>query len=74
MTTKQEIFDLFYKLQDTSRSGGGKLKSKMSRCDVPKTSQDVMLLKINSDTKLLTYYNKLLNRSSDLAPPPRPSS
>jgi len=34
--SKKDIFNLFYKLQQTTRSGGGKAKTKMSRCIVTK--------------------------------------
>jgi hypothetical protein len=72
MVTKQEIFDLFYQRQLTSRSGGGNAKTKMTRCTVTKEAQTTMLSKINDDIDLLNYYNKLLNRAANLAPPPRP--
>ena len=68
--TKQSIFDVFYHIKDTSRSGGGKIHKKMTR-------RDVSLEKINSvkktlDKPLLKYFEKLSNRPSNLAPPPRP--
>jgi len=72
MTTKQEIFDLFYKLQDAVRSGGGKTKKKMGRCTVTQEAQNAMLLLIGDNAELKAYYIKLLNRDAKSAPPPRP--
>lgn len=72
MVSKQEIFDLFYKIQPTTRSGGGTSKNKMARCAVSKQDQDTMLSKIKDEAKLLAYYNKLLTRDVTIAPPPRP--
>lgn len=72
MATKQKIFDLFYQPQSAVRSGGGKVKTKMMRCTVTKNAQTEILSQINNDVDLLAYYNKLLNRSANLAPPPRP--
>jgi hypothetical protein len=67
MTTKKDIFDMFYQAQDTVssklflcsthtvRAGGGKIKTKMARCMVTKESQDKMLIQIKNDSELLTY-------------------
>lgn len=72
MTTKQEIFKVFYWKEQKSRSGGGKLALKMTRRTVTKDIQDETILKIGDDAGLLKYYNKLLTRDPSLAPPPEP--
>jgi hypothetical protein len=73
MTTKQDIFDLFYEKQTTSRSGGGKLTTKMAGRKVTETEQDNMTSKIKENPELVKYYNKLLARDPSIAPPPRPN-
>ena len=68
---KHAIFDLFYSPQDVTRSGGGKVKTKMTRNNVPLAS----LKKIEQyieDPKLKSYYEKLRDRPCNIAPPPRP--
>jgi hypothetical protein len=70
--SKQEIFDFFYSVQQVSRSGGGKPKAKMTRrSDIPLIAIDNLKKMITSDN--MDYFNKLLNRDPNLAPPPRPS-
>ena len=68
--TKSDIFDIFYSVQNTTRSGGGKLKSKMARNNV--STKQLIILNSMTDTKMLKYYEKLRDRKSDIAPPPRP--
>lgn len=72
MVSKGEIFDLFYKIQPVTRSGGGTSKNKMTRCTVTSDEQKKMKEKIGDDSKLMVYYDKLLNRDVTIAPPPRP--
>lgn len=72
MVSKGEIFDLFYKIQPVTRSGGGTSKNKMARCSVTSNEQKKMKEKIKDDSKLMTYYNKLLTMNVTIAPPPRP--
>ena len=74
MVTKTEIFDLFYEPQDTVRSGGGKVKTKMASRSVTTAEQQNILQKIRTDQVLTDYYNKLRHRDKKLAPPPRPVS
>ena len=69
--TKIIIFNTFYSIQEKSRSGGGKLKSKMTRKNVP--LKEISDLEKNIDnTNLLNYFNKLKDRKINLAPPPKP--
>lgn len=72
---KQEIFDLFYGVQETVRSGGGKPKMKMAKLRTSKDDMDKMEARIKEtgDEKLLAYYQKLRMRSVNIAPPPRPN-
>lgn len=70
MFSKGEILDLFYKIQPVTRSGGGTLNNKMTRCTVTSDEQKKMKEKIY-DSKLMTYYNKLLTKDVTIAPPPR---
>jgi hypothetical protein len=72
--TKKEIFQFFYSKQQVTRKGGGMMKSRMcknsvSYINVSKLEHQIILL---NDTCLLKYYKKLVNRDSNLAPPPTP--
>lgn len=74
--SKGRVFDLFYKRQETTRSGGGMSKKKMCRQTV---SADVLdnveaKLKEHENFTFLKYFNKLKNRSNKIAPPPRPKN
>jgi len=70
---KGDIFDLFYSKQDVVRSGGGKVKSKMTR-QCPTLKQVTALEnKIKDNKKLLKYFVKLRDRKAGIAPPPRPT-
>ena len=71
--TKSQIFDLFYSKQDVVRSGGGKLKTKMSRNKPPLQKVEELEKKIKENKKLYDYFLKLRTRKPDIAPPPRPS-
>ena len=68
--TKQSIFDIFYIIKDTSRSGGGKIHKKMARRNV--SIETINSVKKTLDPPLLKYFEKLSNRQCNLAPPPRP--
>ena len=71
-TLKHEIFDLFYGKRMVTRSGGGKIKNKMSRLNP--SLEDINFIKNKiKDKKLMNYFNKLLNRDTRIAPPPRPT-
>ena len=73
MTSKRDIFDLFYSKQDVVRGGGGKIKSKMTRKN-PSLSEIKKMETIVRDNKLLfNYFKKLHTRNPKIAPPPRPS-
>lgn len=65
MVSKGEIFDLFYKIQPVTRSGGGTSKNKMY-CDFRWTEK--VKEKIGNNTKLMAYYVKLLTRDVTIAP------
>ena len=73
MTTKGDIFDLFYAKRDVVRSGGGKVKSKMTRISPSLEQVQKMESHIKDDKKLLKYFVKLRDRKAGIAPPPRPS-
>ncbi len=70
--SKQEVFDLFYSMQQVSRLGGGTLHSKMTRNRISSEILLEMENKIKQDGDLLKYYIKLRDRSPNIAPPPRP--
>jgi hypothetical protein len=70
--TKSIIFDMFYGKQDVVRSGGGKLKSKMTR-KIPSLNEiNKLEKKIMGNNALLLYFEKLRFRNSNIAPPPCP--
>jgi len=71
--TKGDIFDLFYAKQDVVRSGGGKVKSKMTRQSPSLKQVNALESKIKDNKKLMKYFVKLRYRKSDIAPPPRPT-
>ena len=72
--TKSIIFDIFYSAHETSRSGGGKLKTKIGRNQVSfeKIIMIKNILKNSDDDTLLIYFQKLESRDPGIAPPPRP--
>ena len=72
--SKCEIFDLFYSKQSVVRSGGGKVKNKMTRNEPSLSLIDLMEKRIKKDgnKKMLDYFNKLRTRNPNIAPPPRP--
>lgn len=72
MSTKQEIFNLFYGPRQVCRSGGGTVKSKMTRLCPTFEEQATLKEKIKADKTLIDYYEKLLLRDPNLAPPPKP--
>ena len=72
--SKSAIFDFFYQRQSSSRSGGGKIKKKMSRVSVSCESMITMESNIIQNRKLHNYYLKLRDRKSNIAPPPRPNN
>jgi hypothetical protein len=74
--TKGQIFDLFYSKQDVVRSGGGKVKSKMTRRTPTNIEISELEKRVNDfgNSKLTAYFQKLKNRKSDIAPPPRPAN
>lgn len=74
MVSKREVFDLFYSMQQVSRSGGGALHSKMTRNSVSSENQlkmEKQLRELN-DVDLLAYFVKLRDRNPKIAPPPKP--
>jgi hypothetical protein len=71
--TKSIIFDLFYGQQDVVRSGGGKLKSKMTRKTPSLDKIKEMEKKVKENKALFSYFEKLRDRKSNIAPPPRPN-
>lgn len=74
--TKGEIFDLFYSKQNVVRSGGGKVKSKMARKSPSLTTIKAMQKRVKKDDnkKMIQYFDKLLKRNPNIAPPPRPQN
>ena len=74
--SKGRIFDIFYKRQDTNRSGGGMTKKKMCRQKVSIDNIDCIesILKGHKNSNLIAYFTKLKGRSSKIAPPPRPKN
>lgn len=80
MTTKQDIFDLFYGKKMKGRAGGGTLKSKMTRLSPSHDDMENMKKSIRKlddpymVNKLLEYFNKLHGRKPEIAPPPRPTN
>jgi hypothetical protein len=71
--TKSIIFDLFYGHRDVVRSGGGKLKSKMTRKTPSLDKIKEMEKKVKENKALFSYFEKLRDRKSNIAPPPRPN-
>jgi hypothetical protein len=72
MTTKQEVFQLFYSVKQVSRSGGGTLHAKMTRNNVSSEDQFKMENSVKYNPDLLKYYIKLRDRNVNIAPPPKP--
>lgn len=72
---KRDVFDLFYGVNETTRSGGGKLKMKMGKLRPAMKDMENIAARVKEtgDAKLLAYFEKLLNRPTDIAPPPRPN-
>jgi len=71
--TKQSIFDLFYAPRMVTRKGGGTQRKKMTRQSVSAEDLASMEKTLDGNAKLSKYYNKLKDRSSKIAPPPRPT-
>lgn len=71
--TKQSIFDVFYSVKETSRSGGGKNHKKMSSNNVSLEKINLIKKSLNGDKDMLKYFEKLHNRPKNIAPPPRPN-
>ena len=72
MTTKAEIFDLFYGKQNVVRKGGGKIKTKMTRQTPSSEAMFEMEAKLRGNQKMTQYFVKLRDRKPGIAPPPRP--
>lgn len=73
MTSKSDIFDIFYSKQDVVRGGGGKIKSKMTRKNPSLLEIQKMEELVRHNKPLFNYFKKLLIRDPNIAPPPRPS-
>jgi hypothetical protein len=77
LLSKCLIFDLFYGKKQVTRSGGGTVKTKMTRRLVSDENLNKMETKIkkSSDAKFfIKYFLKLKSRKPDIAPPPRPKN
>jgi hypothetical protein len=72
VVTKSIIFYFFYGKQDVVRSGGGKLKSKMTRKSPSLNKINELEKQIIDNKVLVLYFGKLRNRASNIAPPPCP--
>jgi hypothetical protein len=75
--SKGALFDLFYGKKQVTRSGGGTVKTKMTRLLV----SDSNLVKMESKIKksenskfFMKYFTKLKDRKAGIAPPPRPKN
>ncbi len=73
MTTKADIFDLFYGKQMVTRAGGGTSKSRMTRKMPTFEEIEVVKSRVKGDSELAEYFVKLRDRSPTIAPPPRPN-
>jgi hypothetical protein len=75
MSSKQEIYDFWFRPQPTSRSGGGKLHTSMQAVRGISLEAQQKFEQSITDPKLKQYYDKLRLRDKDkLAPPPRPQN